>query len=114
MLALRSVEDGGVAHSGAILRNRFDRGIDPTERFAKFTTCEVSQVKSKGHPAWTKLGQTPRKGTPVRDSGSEQVAVEKAGIDWPHNCLRHSFCSHAVALHGFTWTACKRTIQKEC
>jgi integrase len=31
-------------------------------------------------------------------------AVEKAGIKWPHNCLRHSFCSHAVALHGFTWT----------
>jgi hypothetical protein len=32
-------------------------------------------------------------------------AVEKAGIEWPHNCLRHSFCSHAVALHGFTWTS---------
>ena len=32
-------------------------------------------------------------------------AVEKARIEWPHNCLRHSFCSHAVALHGFTWTS---------
>jgi integrase len=32
-------------------------------------------------------------------------AVEKAGIEWPHNCLRHSFCSYAVALHGFTWTS---------
>src|SRR5258705_3740810 len=32
-------------------------------------------------------------------------AVEEAEIDWPHNCLRHSFCSHAVALHGFTWTS---------
>ena len=32
-------------------------------------------------------------------------AVEKAGIEWPHNCLRHSFCSHAVVLHGFTWTS---------
>jgi hypothetical protein len=32
-------------------------------------------------------------------------AVEKAGTEWPHNCLRHSFCSHAVALHGLTWTS---------
>jgi integrase len=32
-------------------------------------------------------------------------AVEKASIDWPHNCLRHSFCSHAVALYGFTCTS---------
>ena len=32
-------------------------------------------------------------------------AVEKAGIEWPHNCLRHSFCSHAVASYGFTWTS---------
>jgi hypothetical protein len=31
-------------------------------------------------------------------------AVAKAGIKWPHNCLRHSFCNYAVALHGFTWT----------
>jgi hypothetical protein len=31
--------------------------------------------------------------------------VEKAGIEWLHNCLRHSFYSHAVALHGFTWTS---------
>jgi hypothetical protein len=30
-------------------------------------------------------------------------AVEKAGIEWPHNCLRHSFCSDAGALPGFTW-----------
>jgi hypothetical protein len=31
--------------------------------------------------------------------------VDKAGIEWPHNCLRHPFCSRAVALHGFTWTS---------
>ena len=27
------------------------------------------------------------------------------GIKWLHNGLRHSFCSYAVALHGFVWTA---------
>jgi integrase len=27
------------------------------------------------------------------------------GIEWPNNVLRHSFCSHAVAIHGFMWTA---------
>jgi hypothetical protein len=34
--------------------------------------------------------------------------------NWPHNCLRRSFCSHAVALHGSPGQACKRTIRKEC
>jgi integrase len=30
---------------------------------------------------------------------------EELGIEWPQNVLRHSFCSHAVALHGFIWTS---------
>ena len=39
-----------------------------------------------------------------------QLAFEKAakaaGIaPWPQNALRHSFCSYAVALRGFEWTA---------
>jgi hypothetical protein len=51
-----------------------------TERFPKFKTCEAFQMAFQGASTWTKLGQTPRKGTPVRDSGSEQVAVEKTGI----------------------------------
>jgi integrase len=28
-----------------------------------------------------------------------------AGIKWKQNCLRHSFCSYAVALKGLDWTA---------
>jgi integrase len=27
------------------------------------------------------------------------------GIAWPSNVLRHSFCSYAVAVNGFVWTA---------
>ena len=39
-----------------------------------------------------------------------QLAFEGAAraakiIPWPQNGLRHSFCSHAVALRGFEWTA---------
>jgi integrase len=39
-----------------------------------------------------------------------QLAFESAAraakiIPWPQNGLRHSFCSHAVALRGFEWTA---------
>jgi integrase len=34
-----------------------------------------------------------------------ETAVEKAGIVWKQNCLRHSFCSYAVATHGLEWTA---------
>ena len=34
-----------------------------------------------------------------------ESAVEKAGIVWKQNCLRHSFCSYAVATHGLEWTA---------
>jgi hypothetical protein len=34
------------------------------------------------------------------------TAAKKAGITkWPLNGLRHSFCSYAVAVHGFKWTA---------
>jgi integrase len=33
-------------------------------------------------------------------------AAKSAGIfPWPQNGLRHSFCSHAVALRGFEWTS---------
>jgi integrase len=33
-------------------------------------------------------------------------AAEKAGIEkWPHNGLRHSFCSYSVTLKGLTWTS---------
>jgi integrase len=35
-----------------------------------------------------------------------EAAAKKAGIaPWPQNGLRHSFCSYAVALKGFEWTA---------
>jgi integrase len=33
-------------------------------------------------------------------------AAKAAGVSpWPQNGLRHSFCSHAVALRGFEWTS---------
>jgi hypothetical protein len=31
--------------------------------------------------------------------------AKKAGITWKQNVLRHSFCSHGVALRGLEWTA---------
>jgi integrase len=35
-----------------------------------------------------------------------ESAAKAAGISpWPQNGLRHSFCSHAVALRGFEWTS---------
>jgi integrase len=35
-----------------------------------------------------------------------ESAAKAAGIvPWPQNGLRHSFCSYAVALKGFEWTA---------
>jgi hypothetical protein len=39
-----------------------------------------------------------------------QLAFEKSVKDsnllpWRQNCLRHSFCSHAVASNGFEWTS---------
>ena len=52
----------------------------------------------------------------ARQSGSVmpkkklQLAFESAAkaariVPWPQNGLRHSFCSHAVALKGFEWTS---------
>lgn len=32
-------------------------------------------------------------------------AALAAGIKWKQNCLRHSFCSYAVAVKGLDWTA---------
>lgn len=32
-------------------------------------------------------------------------ASAKAGIVWKQNCIRHSFCSYAVAVKGLDWTA---------
>jgi integrase len=36
---------------------------------------------------------------------AKQNAARAAGIVWKHNCLRHSFCSYAVAVKGLDWTA---------
>jgi integrase len=36
---------------------------------------------------------------------ARESAVEKANIVWKQNCLRHSFCSYAVGIHGLEWTA---------
>jgi integrase len=34
-----------------------------------------------------------------------ETAVAGAKIQWKQNCLRHSFCSYAVALKGLEWTS---------
>jgi integrase len=34
-----------------------------------------------------------------------ETAVAGAKIEWKQNCLRHSFCSYAVALRGLEWTS---------
>jgi integrase len=44
--------------------------------------------------------------TPYDPERVMQRAKKAAGIiHWPQNALRHSFCSYAVALRGFEWTA---------
>ena len=52
---------------------------------------------------------------PFREAGSVrpkkklqhamETAVARAKIEWKQNCLRHSFCSYAVALKGLEWTS---------
>jgi integrase len=47
---------------------------------------------------------------PVMPKKKLQLAFENAAkaagiVPWPQNGLRHSFCSYAVALKGFEWTA---------
>jgi integrase len=34
-----------------------------------------------------------------------ETAIAGAKIEWKQNCLRHSFCSYAVALKGLEWTS---------
>ena len=34
-----------------------------------------------------------------------ETAAARAKIEWKQNCLRHSFCSYAVALKGLEWTS---------
>ena len=51
-----------------------------------------------------------RKSGPVIPRKKLQLAFENAAkaagiVPWPQNGLRHSFCSYAVALKGFEWTA---------
>ena len=36
---------------------------------------------------------------------AKETAAARAKIDWKQNCLRHSFCSYAVALKGLEWTS---------
>jgi integrase len=43
--------------------------------------------------------------TPNRRFDLEVKRLKTLGIKWPNNVLRHSFCSYAVAVHGFVWTA---------
>jgi hypothetical protein len=50
-----------------------------------------------------------RKSGSVRPKKKLQLAMEtaaaRAKIVWKQNCLRHSFCSYAVALKGLEWTS---------
>jgi integrase len=46
---------------------------------------------------------------PIKPQKKLQHAMEAAatasGIEWKQNCIRHSFCSYAVAVKGLDWTA---------
>jgi site-specific recombinase XerD len=43
---------------------------------------------------------------PVKNLAKRLKRVRKAaGVSWPHNCLRHSFCSYGVPVYGSAWTA---------
>lgn len=42
---------------------------------------------------------------PNRRFDLEVRRLKTLGLKWPPNVLRHSFCSYAVAVHGFVWTA---------
>lgn len=58
--------------------------------------------------AW--LAPHARASGPLMPKKKLQLALERAAkaagiVPWPQNALRHSFCSYAVALKGFEWTA---------
>jgi hypothetical protein len=53
-----------------------------TERFPKFKMCEVFQWRPRVIHL-DKAGTNTTKRNPGKRSGSEQVAVEKTGIEWP-------------------------------
>jgi hypothetical protein len=36
---------------------------------------------------------------------AKETAAAGAKMDWKQNCLRHSFCSYAVAQKGLEWTS---------
>lgn len=52
--------------------------------------------------AWMKLCPS----WPIRNLKRRILKIRKAaGIGWPHDCLRHSFCSYMTAARGARWTA---------
>ena len=58
--------------------------------------------------AW--LSPFVRESGPLMPRKQLQLALARAAkaagiVPWPQNALRHSFCSYAVALRGFDWTA---------
>jgi hypothetical protein len=55
---------------------------------------------------------------PIMPRKKLQLAKTKAtrtsDITWKQNCLRHSFCSYAVAVKGLDWTAYKPITTQKC
>lgn len=41
----------------------------------------------------------------IRGKRKGQPSVRVEGRPWPHNCMRHSFCSYSLMLHGLAETA---------
>ena len=81
---------------------------------------DLAHAAEKGKNNRRKLEQIPanlakilkpfvREAGSVRPKNKLQRAMEtaaaRAKIEWKQNCLRHSFCSYAVALKGLEWTS---------
>jgi hypothetical protein len=81
---------------------------------------DLAHAAEKGKNNRRKLEQIPanlakilkpfvREAGSVRPKKKLQLAMEtaavRAKIIWKQNCVRHSFCSYAVALKGLEWTS---------
>lgn len=75
--------------------------VDIPASVSKTNQRRLSEI-SPNAAAWLKLCH----GMPSKNLRRRlDVVVAKAGIPWPSNCLRHSFCSYSLPVHGVVKTA---------
>src|SRR5260221_209404 len=82
------------------------RVIDLPFTKSKNAQRKLIQIPANLAPVLSPLAKAQGPIKPKRNFDLEVKRLKQGlGIKWPPNVLRHSFCSYAVALHGFVWTA---------